>query len=59
MAGKEAVSLDEKELAELERIMLGKDQAAAFAFLRECIWQRIKAARCKGLDPRQGTGVWR
>ncbi|MHB1415523.1 MAG: hypothetical protein ACYC1C_09735 [Chloroflexota bacterium] len=59
MAGREAVSLDERELTELQRIILDRDEAAAFAFLREAIWQKIQAARRKGLDPRQGTGVRR
>lgn len=57
MAGREAVSLDERELAELEQIILDRDETAAFIFLRVTIWQRIRAARRKGLDPRQGTGV--
>lgn len=57
MAAKEVVSLAERELAELEQIILDRDEAAALAFLREVIWQRITAARRKGLDPRKGTGV--
>ncbi|MHB1134198.1 MAG: hypothetical protein ACYC4L_17660 [Chloroflexota bacterium] len=59
MTGKEAVSLDERELTELEQIIQDHDEAAAFAFLRENVWQRLVAARRKGLDPRQGTGVRR
>ena len=59
MAGKEAVSLNQRELAELERIIIDGDEAAALIFLREAIWQKIQAARRKALDPRQGTGVRR
>ena len=59
MTSREAVSLDERELAELEQIIQDHDETAAFDFLRENVWQRLVAARRKGLDPRQGTGVRR
>ena len=57
MAGKEVVALDEEELAELERIVQDKDKAAALDFLRRTIWQRVRSARLRRLDPNQGTRV--
>ena len=66
MAVKETFSLDERELAELERIILDRDEVAALFFLRETIWQRIRAARRRRMggrvftpEPHRKTGTTR
>jgi hypothetical protein len=38
---KSAVSLDEKDLIELERIITDKDEKDAFVFLKKSIYDRI------------------
>ncbi len=57
MADKEAVALDEEELAELEMIIIDGDEKAALEFLRRAVWNKVRSARRKRLDPRQGAGL--
>ena len=56
MAGREVVVPDEKDLAELERILLDRDADAALEFLKRAIWERVRQARRGRLDPRQPMG---
>jgi hypothetical protein len=38
---KSAISLEEEEVMELERIVLDSDQQEALGFLRKCVYERI------------------
>lgn len=38
---KTAVSLDERDLMDLERIIIDADEKEAFLFLKKCIYDRI------------------
>jgi len=42
---KTAVAFDEKDLMELERIMVDSDEKAAMNFLKKCIYNRILHAQ--------------
>jgi hypothetical protein len=54
MAGKEAVTLSEEEVTEIERIVMDRDKDEAFEFLSSVIWKRVKEIRRKHLDPKLG-----
>lgn len=38
---KTAVAFDEKDLMELERIIIDRDEKAAITFLKKCVYDRI------------------
>ena len=44
-AKREAVALEPHELVELEQIMTDEDREAAYLFLKECIYKRIRSAQ--------------
>lgn len=54
LTGKEAVTLSEAEIAEIEQIIMDRDKDEAFNFLSSVIWKRVKENRRKQLDPRLG-----
>jgi len=41
----EVILIDQKQMAELEMIIIDRDQAAAFRFLKEYIYNPIKMKR--------------
>jgi hypothetical protein len=50
--GKETITLDQKQILELDEIILDKDKDAALKFLEENIYKPIKKRKeshCKGL----------
>lgn len=49
---KEIISLDQKQLMELEGIILDKDKEAAFKFLEENIYKPVKARKKSHCSPR-------
>ena len=46
---KVSVVLDEEEQAELQMIVIDRDEAAALRFLKEVVWSQVQAVRRKGL----------
>lgn len=42
---KTAVAFDEKDLMELERIIVDRDEKAAITFLKKCVYDRILHAQ--------------
>ncbi len=42
---KAAISLDEKDVMELERIVIDADEKEALIFLRKCVYERILHAQ--------------
>lgn len=54
MSKTEVVSLTEEDVAELERIIMDRDEAEALVFLKSVVWKKIKSVRRKQLDPSKG-----
>jgi hypothetical protein len=46
---KVSVVLDEQEQAELQMVVIDRDEAAALRFLKEVVWSQVQAVRRKGL----------
>lgn len=53
---KSAVSFEENELVELERIILDQDEAAAFQFLRKQVYQKIARSQKDRLKSHLDSG---
>ena len=53
---KVSVILDEEEQAELQIILVDRDEAAALRFLREIVWAQLQAIRRKGLHSHLESG---
>ena len=46
---KVSVVLDEQEQAELQMIVVDRDEAEALRFLKEVVWSQVQNVRRKGL----------
>ena len=46
---KVSVVLDEQQQAELQMILVDRDEAEALRFLKEVVWTQVQAVRRKGL----------
>ena len=44
-AKREALALEPQELVELEQIITDQDRDAAYEFLKECVYKRIRSAQ--------------
>ena len=44
-AKREAIALEPQELVELEQIVTDQDRDAAYEFLKECVYKRIRSAQ--------------
>jgi hypothetical protein len=53
---KAAVAFDEKDLMELERIMVDSDEKAAMNFLKKCVYNRILHSQQGRLKSHLDTG---
>ena len=53
---KVSVVLDEQEQAELQVILVDRDEAAALRFLKEVVWVQVQTIRRKGLRGHLETG---
>ncbi len=53
---KTAIALDEKELLELERIMIDREEKEAFIFLKKTVYDRILHAQQGRLKSHLDTG---
>jgi len=53
---KTAVSLDEKDMIELERIVTDSDEKEALRFIKKCIYDRISHAKQGKLKSHLETG---
>lgn len=46
---KTSVVLDERQQADLQIILVDRDEASALRFLKEVVWAQVQAVRRKGL----------
>jgi len=53
---KAAISLDEAEVLELERVITDRDEKEAIAFLKRCVYDRILHAQQGRLKSHLDTG---
>jgi len=53
---KAAISLDEAEVLELERVITDRDEKEAMAFLKRCVYDRILHAQQGRLKSHLDTG---
>ena len=53
---KAAISLDEAEVLELERVITDRDEKEAIAFLKRCVYDRILHAQQGWLKSHLDTG---
>jgi len=53
---KTAISLDEAEVLELERVITDRDEKEAIAFLKRCVYDRILHAQQGRLKSHLDTG---
>jgi len=53
---KVSVVLDEEEQAELQVILMDRDQAEALRFLKEVVWSQVEAVRRRGLHSHLESG---
>ena len=51
-----SIVLDEQEQAELQVILVDRDEAAALRFLKEIVWAQLQAIRRKGLHSHLESG---
>ncbi len=56
VAEKSVITLAEEDLAELEQIILDRDDKAALEYLKRVVWERVQRARRGRLDPRKSMG---
>ena len=50
------VVLDEEEQAELQMIVIDRDEAEALRFLKEVVWAQVQAVRRRGLRGHMEAG---
>ena len=53
---KVSVILDEEEQAELQIILVDRDETAALRFLKEIVWAQLQAIRHRGLHSHLEAG---
>jgi len=53
---KTSVVLDEQEQAELQVILVDRDEAEALRFLKEVVWAQVEATRRRGLHSHLESG---
>ena len=53
---KVSVALSEQEQAEVQMIVVDRDEAAALRFLKEVVWPQVRDVRRKGLRGHMEAG---